>query len=77
MEAQKIQPTKKTGKADQAIVFIQKLYHIENTLKTASNDERYKVRQEKSKPIIDKIRQWLEKSLPNVPPKTTLGKALH
>ena len=79
VDAQKLQgKTKgKVSKADQAIAFIQKLYVIEKKLKDKPNDERYAIRQQQAKPIIDKIQKWLEKSLPNVPPKTALGKALH
>jgi len=36
---------RKTGKAQRALNFIQKLYKIEKSLKTVSVDERFKVRQ--------------------------------
>lgn len=77
VEAQKLQPKGKTGKADQALAFIQKLYRIEAGLKDEPPDKRYSVRQQQGKPVVDKIHQWLNKSLPHVPPKTALGKALH
>jgi transposase len=77
IDAQKLQPKGKTGKADQAIAFIQHLYRIEQHTKDQPPDERHRIRQQQSKPIIDKIKAWLEKSLPHVPPKTALGKALH
>lgn len=77
VDAQKLQGKGKTGKADQAIAFIQKLYLIEKKIKDKSNDERYQIRQQQAKPVIDKIFTWMEKSLPKVPPKTALGKALH
>ena len=34
------------------------------------------MREEQSQPILQQLRQWLDKSLPQVPPKTLLGKAL-
>jgi transposase len=77
VEAKKLQPKGKSGKADQAIAFIQKLYRIEQQIKDQPLDERDRIRQCQAKPIIDKIKRWLEKSLPHVPPKTALGKALH
>ncbi len=77
IDAQKIQTKGKTGRADQALSYIQKLYRIEKDIKDRSNDDRYRIRQEKAKPLIDKIRQWLEKGLPHVPPKSALGKAFH
>jgi transposase len=76
VDAQRQQPKGKTGKADVALGFIQKLYAAEKISKDKSDDERLAIRKTQSKPIIDKLRQWLEKTLPNTPPQTTLGKAL-
>jgi len=76
VEAKKVQPTKKTGKADKALAEIQKLYRIEQQCKRLPPDERQRLRQEKAKPIIDKLRLWLVKSIPQVPPQGAIGKAL-
>jgi len=76
VDAQKIQPKGKTGKADQAIAFIQALYRIEKKIKDLSVEERYRIRQQEAKPIIDKIQQWLQKSLSTTPPKSKIGEAL-
>ena len=76
VEAQKLQPKGKSGKPDQALAFIQKLYHIEKRIKGDPPDKRKEVRQQQAQPVIDKIQTWLHKSLPHVPPKTALGKAL-
>lgn len=76
VEAQRQQPKGKTGKADQAIAFIQKLYAIEKRSKELPPDERHPLRQRHAKPVIDKLHQWLQKSLPTTPPKSSLGKAL-
>ena len=77
VDVQKLQPKGKTGRADQAIAFIQKLYRIEHDIKTQPPDEQHRIRQQHAKPIIDKIKTWLDKSRGHVPPKTALGKALH
>jgi transposase len=77
VEAQKIQPKGKTGKADQALALIQKLYSIEKLIKDKPPDQKYGIRQEEARPIIEKLREWMEKSLPQVPPQTAIGKALH
>ena len=77
VDAQKIQPKGKIGKADQAIAFIQKLYVIEKRIKELPPDKRYEIRQKESKPIVDKIKIWMDKSIANVPPKMALGKALY
>jgi len=76
VDAQKLQPKGKTGKADQAIAFIQSLYRIEKECKDVLPDARNRIRQTKARPIIDKMKKWLEKSQPNIPPKTKLGEAL-
>lgn len=74
IEAQTAQPKDKTGKADMALSMIQKLYRIEIGLKDKMAQEKHKQRQAQAKPLLDKFYQWLEKA--NVPPKTSLGKAI-
>ena len=76
VEAQKAQGKKKTGRADMALSFIQRLYRVEQLIKDKSKDERYEIRQQQAKPIIDKLQQWLIKNLAQVPPKSATGKAL-
>jgi len=68
---------KKTTQSSYAIKLISKLYQIEKQLKDKPAQERYEQRQNRSKPIIDKLRNWLTDTLPKVPPKTALGKALY
>ena len=67
----------KTGKSHMGLSYIRKLYQIEHGIKDSPPDERKKARQEQSLPVLQKLRQWLDKSLSHVPPKTLLGKALH
>lgn len=76
IDAQRQQPKGKTGKSDIVLGLIKKLYAIEKISKDQSFDERYAIRQQQAKPIIEKLKKWLEKALQNTPPKTTLGKAL-
>ena len=40
-------------------------------------EERYRVRQEKAKPLLETIRTWLDQVLPTVPPESLTGKALY
>ncbi len=77
IEAQKAQPKGKTGKADQALAYIQQLYRVEQSISDKTSDEKYQARQQQSKAILDKLKSWLDKSLSQVPPKTALGKALY
>ena len=75
-EALKVQGGKKTGRAKIALNEIRKLYAVERDIKTLSAAEKYTQRQERAKPVALKLRAWLTRSLPEVAPKTTLGKAL-
>jgi len=67
---------KKNSQATYAIKLIAKLYAIEKTSKDSSAEDRYQIRIENAKPVIDKLRQWLDETKPKVPPKSLLGKAL-
>jgi hypothetical protein len=64
--AQDAQPKSKKGqkpsKADMALAMINKLYRIERTSKDASVEERFKVRQQQSLPILETLRQWVDNS---------------
>jgi len=77
IDAQRQQPKGKSGKADVALGFIQKLYAIEKMSREESLDARRDIRQQQSAQVVEKLRKWLDKALQNTPPKTTLGKALH
>ncbi|NYS61241.1 IS66 family transposase [Vreelandella salicampi] len=77
VEAQKVQPKGKTGKADWALNQIRKLYGVEKQAKALKPDARHALRDQKSRPLIDQLRTWLDKSLAQVLPKSALGKALH
>jgi transposase len=76
IEAQKAQPNGKTGKADWAINRIQKLYAIESQSKELTPEARHQQRQEKALPLLVELKEWVDKSLLTVPPKTALGTAL-
>ncbi len=77
VEAQKQQPKGKTGKADQVLAYIQQLYRLEQIMKEKTREEKFQQRQQESKPIIDKIKSWLDKSIAGSLPKSKLGEALY
>jgi len=77
IKAQGKTKNKKNGKAQRGLVFIQKLYKIENALKNSTVEERFRVRQLQVMPIIEQCRTWLDECLPTVPPTSAVGKALH
>jgi transposase len=76
-EAEKIQgKSKGSGKVQMALNEIQKIYAIERHIREKPPDERQQIREARAGPILDKMRDWLDQSLDQVAPKTTLGKAL-
>lgn len=66
----------KSGKVEWALNHIQKLYRIEIQIKRKTPDERLKIRQEKSLPLLKQFEAWLIKSEQDVLPKTKLGEAV-
>ncbi|EPM77026.1 transposase IS66, partial [Pseudomonas syringae pv. actinidiae ICMP 19072] len=77
VEAKKVQPQGKTGRADVALACINKLYGIERELKDVSDERRYIGRQEKSLPELAKLKAWMEKTQPQVTSQSVLGKAVN
>ncbi|WP_223115241.1 IS66 family transposase, partial [Pseudomonas syringae] len=74
VEAQKVQPKGKTGRADIALNLINKLYGIERDLKACCDDERKTGRYEQSLPILAQLKSWIEKTQPQVTAQNALGK---
>lgn len=77
VNAQKVQPKGKTGRADMALNLINKLYGIERDLKEASEIERLTGRQQRSQPLLDQLKAWLDKTQPQVAGHTALGQAVN
>ena len=76
-EALKAQdPQTKAGKASKGLIYIQKLYRIEHLIKELTPEERYQRRQQQAVPLLDELRTWLDRSLPQGPPTSLTGKAL-
>lgn len=66
------------GVARQAMLYYKDLYKIEREAKDKklSHEQRYTLRQEKSKPIIEELNAWLDKIQLTVLPQSALGKAV-
>jgi hypothetical protein len=64
------------SKALQGLAFIQKLYKFERQAKEKPPDERQRVRQERSRPVMKQLRAWINDAIPRVPPQSLTGKAL-
>lgn len=69
-------PPTKVSKPAQVLNMIQTLYATERRIKDKSVEERFQVRQSESRPVLDKLKQWLDKQQPIIPPKSRLGKAV-
>ena len=78
MDAKAVQPKGKTGKADMALAYIQKLYRLERRLidGNATVAERYQHRQAEAAQILKEFKVWLDKSLPQISAQCLLGKAI-
>ncbi|UCE57047.1 MAG: IS66 family transposase [Desulfobacterales bacterium] len=64
--------------ADEALDYIGNLYRIEKEAQRRELDavQIYQLRQEKSKPLLDEFKDWLEAKKPLTPPKGLLGQAI-
>jgi transposase len=72
------QAAKGKGIAKEALRFFAELYKIEREAKNnkLNPQQRYELRQKKSKPLIQKFKLWLDEVLPSVLPQSNLGKAI-
>ncbi|HEP8861237.1 TPA: IS66 family transposase [Pseudomonas aeruginosa] len=77
VDAQKVQPKGKVGRADMALNLINKLYGIERDYQDSGDLERHAVRQQRSLPILEQLKAWLDKTQPQVTAQNALGKAVH
>ena len=69
---------KTTGKSHQAVAYFQKLYAIEKTARDGNYtpQQRFDLRIQKAKPILNDMKEWLEQSLRHAVPQSKLSNAL-
>ena len=78
-ESLKVQKaTGRGGLAAEGLALIQKIYRIEKIAREAHlrPEQRHQLRNEKSRPIWDELRRWLDSVRGHAPPSTLVGKAL-
>jgi len=78
-DAQSAQPKTSQGmqtKADIALVKIGKLYRIERKIKSLPAEEKYKIRQAESLPILNDLKEWMDNNQGKSPKDSLLSKAL-
>ena len=66
----------KARRAGKALEFIKHLYAIERRIRKRPPAERHRIRQAESRPVLDDLRAWLDKTRPKILPSTVLGDAL-
>jgi transposase len=69
-------PPPKARRALKAIGFIKTLYAIERRIAEKPPDERLRVRQAESLPVLAQLRAWLDETRPKIAPSSKLGDAL-
>ena len=67
--------TSDPARAHVALSWIKKLYEIEHTAKDLSSPDRATMRREKSKPLLESFRAWLDAESRAVLPKSPMGTA--
>jgi transposase len=66
----------KTGAAHAFVALIGRLYDVERRIRGTAPEHRHAVRLEKSQPILDEIKTWLDDKASKVLPKGLLGEAI-
>ena len=66
----------KSESAQQALTYIAQLYKIEREVKHLSADERLRIRQTESKPLLDVLHQWMVLQRQRITDGTATAKAL-
>ena len=59
------------------LVFFKSLYKIEDEIEKMTPDEKRKVRQERSKPILEEMKNWVNEKRTKITPKSVSGKAIN
>jgi transposase len=63
-------------RAHQALAWIKELYAVEEKAKDFTAEDRKKLRQAQSSPVMEKLKKWLDEQQPKVLPKSSIGKAI-
>lgn len=56
---------------------LKKLYRVEKEIKNMSISERHRIRQERSKPILDKLKEFIDETRAKITPTSLAGKAVN
>jgi len=67
---------KQSSAANEVLLLIQKLYKIEELISEKTIEDRFKIRQAQSEPILKEIKAWLNENEKKYPPQGLMGKAI-
>ena len=76
MDVIKLYPKGQKGRAHEVVDMIAELYAVEKEFRKASIEERYQARQDQSKPVLDRIKAWLDLQNEGTPPSGAMGEAI-
>jgi hypothetical protein len=65
-----------SNRAHRMLAWIRELYGVEKQTKQLDAEKRRAARMEKSKPLLDTIKTWLDEQQPNMLPKSPIGAAI-
>jgi transposase len=67
----------RTGSAEVALSYIARLYEVEKyaAKNKLSSEKIYELRRQRSGPILEEFKAWMDKRVEQIPPKSLLGKA--
>jgi transposase len=68
---------KEETNAYQGLMYCNQLYSVEHQITEESIEKRYKIRNDKAKPILDDFLTWANNLKPQTMPKSKLGKAIN
>ena len=62
--------------AETGLLYCNRLFKIEREIAACSSEERFRLRLQRSRPVLDACKAWLDAVLPTVLPKSALGGAI-
>lgn len=74
-DASKTSQGKNIGK--KGVIFLKKLYKIEEQIENLSSQDRHQMRQEKSVPLLKEIKEWIDEVRLKITPSSVAGKAIN
>ena len=67
---------KGSSASHKGLEFCNRLYQIEKEFRDATSQERFAARLERSKPVLDEFKEWLDQQVLKVLPKSAIGGAI-